>query len=268
MLTRGIRAADRVNTVSPTYATEVTTAGAGCGLEDVLRTKGVSGILNGIDTDAWKPAWNTDNWRAGKARARNALLTGFELGWQPGDIVLGCIARLTHQKGIDLLIDAVENLDRFRLAVLGTGSSELEDRLRTLERNNRGRISVRIAFDERLAKLVNDGADAFVMPSRFEPCGLAQLHAMRCGTVPIVRAVGGLADTVSNRVGFSFETASAQALADAIKRAAKVYRTDPAAWAAKVVAGMERDSSWATAAQAYLDLYEEILDADPRAVEC
>jgi starch synthase len=179
-----------------------------------------------------------------------------------GTLLAGVVARMSWQKGLDLVADVVPALHALgvKLIVLGSGDPALEDRLRYLATAFADTVAVRIGFDAGLARRIYAGADAFLMPSRFEPCGLGQLYAMRYGTPPIVHAVGGLRDTVDDgETGFAFGAADPVALEQAIARAAAVFATDQDAWREMVVAAMRRDSSWAGPARAYVDVYRDAI---------
>ena len=272
LMKAGILLSDRVNTVSPTYAHEVTLdEDLGCGLAGVLRDRGAafSGILNGMDRTAWDPATDrclpanySARAPAGKTACRTALLR--ELGLEDGGPVLVSVGRLAHQKGIDLLLPLVDGLvdEGWRLAVLGTGEPALEQALRGAAAARPGRVAFAPRFDEALSRRFYAGADAFVMPSRFEPCGLAQLYALRYGTPPVVRRTGGLADTVADAagpdgVGFVFDEATPASLGAALARAIEAWR-EPDRWGSLVRRGMDADHGWAAPAAAYEDLYRSL----------
>ena len=276
----GLAFADRITTVSPRYAQEIQTAEFGCGLDGLLRHRAgvLSGILNGIDTTLWNPA--TDPALVGALRCRPPRRQGHttrphcrrELGLaaDPQALLLGLVGRLVEQKGIDLLLEALRRLPAgVQLAVLGSGEADYVDGAARGGRvPRRRRIAFRAGYDESLAHRIQAGADAFLVPSRFEPCGLTQLYALRYGTVPIVRAVGGLADTVvdaspanlaaGRATGIVFKQASAAALAAAIRRALGLYRAGTP-WRQMQRAGMAEDHSWTTAAQAYHALYRDLV---------
>lgn len=271
----GIISSDAVTTVSPSYASEIMTPEFGSGLEGLLssvRWK-ISGILNGIDPDTWNPALDaslpasfnlgdTD----GKADCKRALLSRF--GWiDDGRPVLSFVGRLFYQKGIDLILGALPDLarHRVRLAVIGTGESEYEERLREASRRFKKTLGLSLSYDEDLARLAYGGADMFIMPSAFEPCGLSQLIALRYGTVPVVRATGGLSDTIvdadenSEGYGFVFREFSVAALLEAVQRALQAYRNTPR-WRDLVVRAMRQDFSWTRSAQAYGRLYRSLIE--------
>lgn len=269
-LKAGVAFADAVTTVSPTYAREITTPAHGCGLDGFLRHRArrLLGIVNGIDTHAWNPAtdpvlpahYDAED-LSGKAACRAALARELGIDVAPDELLVGLVSRLTHQKGVDLLAALAPELGALgaRVIVLGSGEGDLEDQLRAQSARPGTRLTARLGFDLSLARRIYAGCDALAMPSRFEPCGLNQLYAMRYGTVPIVRAVGGLRDTVSDpETGFCFEDADENGLRWALGRAARVFRENPDGWRSMVRAGMARDSSWAPSAAAYVALYREI----------
>lgn len=274
LLKAGILASDRVNTVSPTYAREVTTDPAvGCGLEGVLAARGddFSGILNGVDDDVWDPSrdpllaarYDVDD-LAGKDRCRAHLLqlAGLEASPRP---LLGLVGRLVAQKGLDLLVPLLDRLigGGFSLVVLGTGAPAYHAALDEACARHPGRVAFWPEFSEVKAHAIYAGCDVFLMPSRFEPCGLSQLYALRYGTPPLVRRTGGLADTVIDAAepdgnGFVFADDSAEALWDALERARDAL-TDPQAWRALQRRGMAADFSWDVAAAAYQRLYHDLV---------
>jgi starch synthase len=254
----GINYSDEVTTVSPRYAKEVQTAEFGCGLEGVLWKKGVTGILNGIDTSYWNPASDTHLTAhytdlAGKTAARDALIR--ELGLDRHKPILAMVTRLADQKGLDLLLETLPAVVQdWTLVVLGSGEREYMSVLETMRSLNSARVAFSGRFDEALAHRIYAGADAFLMPSQFEPCGLSQLISMRYGTVPIVRRTGGLADTVPESRGYGFEPYTVKALTDTLARARAEFATP--AWTARAVAGMAGEYGWDRAAQAHIELYK------------
>ena len=269
----GLKFADRITTVSPSYAREIATAEFGVGLEGVIRGRGtdVSGILNGIDPTVWDPAADAALARrysaeqpAGKAACKAALQAQFGLGLEPGTPLLGVVSRLTAQKGLDLVLSVLPEILRMggQLVVQGTGESALEAAFRMAADAHPGRVGVLLGYDENGAHRLIAGADMIVVPSRFEPCGLTQMYGLRYGTVPVVRRVGGLADTVRDAVtdaaagnGFVFDAAQPDALRDAIARAFALYR-EAEAWARLMRAGMGENLSWEGPARRYMALYE------------
>ncbi len=272
LLHAGLRTADRVTTVSPTYARELLLPAVAYGLEHAFADLGprLVGVLNGLDLEAFDPAtdaslaagYDADD-LSGKATCRAALSR--ELGLDPRRPLLGVVSRLADQKGIDLLIDALPAvLDQgWNLALLGAGDPVLEAALSAAFAAHPDRLGGRIGYDEGLARRIYAGADALVVPSRFEPCGLAQLIAMRYGTLPVARATGGLLDTIDDgRTGFLFTTAEAPALVAALARA-RLIHDDRARWRGMQAAAMAMRFDWARAAHAYDDLYRELV-ARPR----
>ncbi|HEY4227081.1 MAG TPA: glycogen/starch synthase [Candidatus Limnocylindrales bacterium] len=280
LLRVGIERADLVNTVSPGFATEALTPEMGMGLDGVLRARGdrFFGILNGLDTDLWDPATDASLAapysradRSGKARCRGALLDSLGLDGTDPAPVLAMIGRLDRQKGFDVLAGAAPALLRrgLRLAVLGTGSHEELAPLRAVAASSKGRglIALVERFDRDLARQMYAGADGFVMPSRFEPCGTGQMIALRYGTPPIVRATGGLRDTVidddarpGEGTGFAFNGETAEELAAACSRFADRYEQGGPAWEALLDRGMSVDFDWrSSSAPAYLDAYQRAM---------
>jgi starch synthase len=279
----GLNCADRVTTVSPGYAREIATEEFGCGLQGVIQARagGVTGILNGVDGHVWNPAtdalihahFSAQN-LTGKAQCKAALQHELGLKVNPSIPLFAVVSRLTSQKGLDLVLLALPDLwtgsavDTFQLAVLGNGDLALESAFMAAARAHLGQVAVKLVYDEPLAHRFIAGADALLVPSRFEPCGLTQLYALRYGTVPVVRCVGGLADTVvdatvdaiqaDRATGFMFGPATAQALAVAMLRAVQAYR-NPALWHQLMRRGMAQNFSWEAAAAQYMTLYQDTL---------
>jgi len=278
LLKAGIAYADWVTTVSPTYAREIRTpryGGPFAGLLDQQVAK-LSGILNGVDYRVWDPATDphiaarfsaTD--LSGKSACNGALLEAFGVSGDARGPVFGCVSRLAGQKGIDLIPEALSRaLDSgCRFVLLGRGDVRIEGAIRGLALRFPGRVGARFEFSEPLAHAVEAGADIFLMPSRFEPCGLNQMYSMRYGTPPVVREVGGLADSVvdateasmraGTATGFTFALPDTDELADAIARSLAVFaRADQ--WRALQRTGMREDFSWQRSANRYLDLYESL----------
>ncbi|WP_293374230.1 glycogen synthase GlgA [Nevskia sp.] len=276
MLKAGLVFSDAITTVSPTYAQEIRTPAFGCGFEGLLEhlSPRLSGILNGIDEQFWNPAsdphlvqtYNAGNFRVGKLANRRAIQQ--ELGLAPDDdaVIVGMVGRLTDQKGFDLVLAALPELLKLpiQLAVLGSGDKLLEGALAREALQAPGRIGLKLGFDEGLAHRIEAGADLFLMPSRFEPCGLNQMYSQRYGTVPVVHRTGGLADTVvdatprtlknGTATGVVFEDPDAGGVAWAVTRGVELVR-DPKAALSLIHAGMSRDFGWQTAARQYLALY-------------
>ncbi|WP_242340572.1 MULTISPECIES: glycogen synthase GlgA [Anaeromyxobacter] len=270
----GLVFADALTTVSPTYAREITTPEGGVGLDALLRhrTRDLHGILNGIDVAEWDPA--TDRHLpahysaaelAGKARCKAALQRELGLPERPEIPLVAMVGRLAEQKGLDLVVAALGELlgRELQLALLGSGRRDWEEVFARAARERPERMAARIGFDEGLAHRLEAGADLFLMPSRFEPCGLNQMYSLRYGTVPIVRAVGGLDDTVEDYdgfqrgTGFKFRDYHPQAMLLAVRRALETYR-DGRAFRALRLRGMAQDFSWDRSAQAYESLYRSL----------
>lgn len=272
--------ADRTNTVSPTYAGEIQTPEFGCRLEGFmahLSTLGrLSGILNGIDTDVFDPATDpripanyTVDDLSGKAACREAMISEAGLTISPDKPVFAVISRLSNQKGFDLMVDIAPGLMETGSAfvVLGTGDPWAASELRRLESAYPGQVKFFEKFDTDLAQRLYAGADAFLMPSSFEPCGLGQMFAMRYGTVPIVRSTGGLADTVhEGQNGFTFADRSSGELLEACHRAISAF-DNPESWQNLVKEGMSADFSWDSSSKEYVALYQEALGARAAALQ-
>jgi starch synthase len=277
----GINDADMITTVSPRYAQEIQTPLEGCGMDGVLRRRAgeLVGILNGIDTTLWDPErdphlpapFNVRN-RSGKREAKRTVLTNYGLPHDARTMrrpLIGLISRLVDQKGFDLIAALEAELPRLdaSIVVLGSGETRYEEFWRRLAAAHPDRIGARIGFDEALAHLIEGGADIFLMPSRFEPCGLNQMYSLRYGTVPVVRAVGGLADTVRETddgpdrpaTGFVFTEYSPAALLDAIGRALTAFADRPR-WRALQAAGMREDHSWDRSAREYVTIYGQAME--------
>lgn len=279
-LKAGLEAADAITTVSPTYAGEILRPDFGMGLEGLIRARAgrVHGIVNGIDPAVWNPA--TDPALAetydrtslpGRAANKRALEAAFAL--EPDDGPLFCVvSRLTWQKGMDVLADTVDALvaGGGRLALLGSGDAWLEHAFRQAAERHPGRVGVRIGYDEALSHLMQGGADAILIPSRFEPCGLTQLYGLAYGCVPVVARTGGLADTVIHAnaaaldarvaTGIQFDAVTHESLAHAIALAIQLF-AEPDRWASLQRAGMAADFSWDTSGRRYAQLYRELLSA-------
>jgi starch synthase len=275
----GLVYADRINAVSRGYAREIQTPEFGCGLDGLLsrRQAALSGIVNGIDTEAWDPARdpllvkNYDQDRLEDKQANKAALQDeLELPQHSGVALIGMISRLVEQKGIDLLLDALPGLIELpvQIVLLGAGQPEYEQALLDRSRREPTKIRVHIGHDEALAHRIEAGADMFLMPSRFEPCGLNQMYSQRYGTVPIVRRTGGLQDTVVDTSpetlaagtanGVMFDEATGPALVAAVQRAL-ASRKDKRLWRQLRLNGMRQDFSWQRSAREYLALYTQAL---------
>ena len=279
MFKGGLAFADRITTVSATYAREIQTASFGEGLDSHLRyhSPKLVGIVNGIDTDIWNPAsdallaepYSADNFLEKKILNKRALQQKTGLLEDDGKMVLGLVSRLTDQKGLDL-IDAIfpKLMDgNTQFVVLGTGDSRYENAFRYYAGKYKGFVSANIAYNESVAHSIYAGADAFLVPSLFEPCGLTQLIAMRYGSVPIVRETGGLKDTVqpydasaNTGNGFTFTDYRADGLLDAVNAAKTLFFTDRWHWDEMVGRDMRKDVSWDQSAVQYMDLYASLAE--------
>jgi len=278
-LKSGLMFSRMITTVSPRYAREIQTPEYGFGFDGILRYRrdDVVGILNGIDYDQWDPTRDSNipepydaNNTAGKQAAKRAVLDKYGLRTDEAAMarpLVGLISRLVDQKGFDLIAEIADQLAQLdaSFVLLGTGERRYEDFWLGLAARHPDRIGVKIGFDEPLAHLIEGGADLFLMPSRFEPSGLNQMFSMRYGTVPVVRAVGGLDDTVLNYnprtgegTGFSFQDYTAQALLNTLRWALDVFR-DRATWQRIQREGMTQDFSWDASARQYVKVYERAL---------
>jgi starch synthase len=271
----GLIFADYLTTVSRRYAKEIQTPEYGCGLEGVIRNRAdrLGGILNGVDYSLWSPEadpfiaqkYSAQNFEGKKVCKKN-LLESFRLPVEDlGRPLIGIVSRFADQKGFDLISQIAGELMKEDLAVvaLGTGQPEHEQLFRELAEEYPTRVGVKVGFDNALAHKIEAGSDMFLMPSRYEPCGLNQIYSLRYGTVPLVRATGGLDDTVENfdmrtkqGTGFKFEPYAGGALLECIRAALKAYR-DRQAWRALQTNGMAKDFSWKISAAAYVTLYEQ-----------
>jgi starch synthase len=265
----GIVWADAITTVSPTYAREIQTPAFGFGLEGVLsaRADKLTGILNGVDYDEWDPAidallparYSADQ-LSGKLECKRALLQEMGLPYVTeedlGRPLIGIVSRFAPQKGMELVLELGPWLDAqdVALVALGSGDADLETAFRALAVTHPDRFAVRLGYDNGLAHRIEAGSDLFLMPSRYEPCGLNQIYSLRYGTVPVVRATGGLDDTVDESTGFKFRDATALALAGVLREALAAYRSRET-WVARMRRGMAKDFSWNASAKKYRDLY-------------
>jgi starch synthase len=282
-LKAGIVGSDRITTVSPRYAREILTPEFGHGLDGALRQHRdrLAGILNGVDYADWNPASDphiecryTPRDLSGKSACKSDLLSRFGLGGRPEFPLIGMVTRLAEQKGLDLLVEAASDIMRIgvRMVILGRGDDRYENAVKSLARRFPERIAVRLDFDPVLAHKIEAGADLFLMPSRFEPCGLNQMYSLKYGTIPIVHAVGGLDDTIKDfdpqtgkGNGFKFGKYSAPALVREVRRAAGLFRRRDQ-WERLIKNAMRADFSWAKAARRYLRLYEHALSSPPAAL--
>jgi len=270
LLKGGIVFADKLNTVSPTYAKEIQTKEFGCGLEEPLshRSADIVGILNGCEYERWNPRddelipanYDVDD-LSGKAVCKEELQKLSEFDVSPEVPLIGIVSRLAEQKGFDILEGALQRIFDIgaQLVVLGTGDKSYEEMLLAAQQRNPKSIRVFIKFDERLAHIIEAGADMFLMPSRYEPCGLNQMYSMRYGTIPVVRRTGGLADTVKDAAeedgtGFVFNDYTPDALFGAVKRAVLAFK-DPARWRRIVENAMKERFLWEDSIKRYIELY-------------
>jgi starch synthase len=275
LLKAGIVYADGISTVSPTYAREIQTPALGAGLDGVVRGRRDRcwGILNGVDDDVWNPerdplipqCYGPGGWD-GKAACKARLQEDVRLPVRSEVPLIGMITRLADQKGIDLVAQAMDHLMRLevQLVILGSGDRSYETLLREVAARHPGRLALLVKFDNALAHRIEAGADMFLMPSRYEPCGLNQMYSLKYGTVPIARRTGGLADTVvdatpsataaGTATGVVFEPYTAAALVEAVERALARY-ADRTAWHRLMLNGMRQDFSWDRAAQEYVRIY-------------
>ncbi len=280
LLKGGLVFSDGINTVSRGYAREIQTEEYGFGLDGLLRHRSLvlSGILNGVDYSQWSPAADpfiaapfTPQDLSGKRKCKQALLAAYGLPVAKllDRPLLGIVSRLTAQKGADLIEEAVAELlaEDLALVVLGAGDAHYEELFRRLAAEHPEKIAVRIAYDNAIAHQIEAGADIFLMPSRYEPCGLNQIYSLKYGTVPVVRATGGLDDTVENfdpttgqGTGFKFTEYTGAAMMQAIRAALAAYRS-PAAWQQLLRNGMAQDFSWDASAAHYVTLYEGLVAA-------
>ena len=281
LLKTGISFADQITTVSPTYAQEVCTADGGEGLDSLLsyRSDDLAGILNGIDTSIWDPesdphlpaSYSAHNIDLGKGICKSGLQKRMGLPQRDRVPLFGMVSRMSDQKGFDLIEECASRLlfDDIQIVFLGTGDPRYEDYLQHLAHEHPSKVAVYIGFDEGLAHQIEAGADGFLMPSRFEPCGLNQMYSLRYGTLPIVRRIGGLADSVVNvepetlragvATGFVFDDYTSPQLVETIERAVELYR-QPHVWQQVMKTGMSTDWSWKNSARYYVETYRRALE--------
>ena len=282
LMKTGIVFADSVNTVSPRYAQEIQTTPLGCGLEGVLyhRRNTLTGIINGVDYHQWSPAtdahldanYDEHSWIEGKRQCKRALQQELGLPENASAPMIGLVGRLADQKGFDLVAPVIRKWvasSDAQWVVLGTGEPQYHTLFADLSAEYPGKVAARLEFSDRLAHRIEAGSDIFLMPSRYEPCGLNQLYSLKYGTVPVVHHTGGLADTIRDNQGdpfvdgqvngFSFDRYDAMELDETLARACHVYRQDPARWQQLVKNGMAQDWSWAESARKYAELYESTI---------
>ena len=277
----GLVYADRLTTVSPEYAREITTPEYGCGMEGLLRTRSdrLSGILNGVDYRIWDPRHDPmidhHYWIPGiEDKKINKRYLQRVLGLKDDDssVLLAHVSRLAWQKGIDLVIEGLPDLladKHVQLVILGAGEAHYEEALRAAAQGMPDRMSVKTAYDEVLAHRIQAGADIMLMPSRFEPCGLTQLYSLRYGTLPVVRNTGGLADTIidtnvgtlrdNTATGFQFLRAELAEYMAATRRAISLHRSSPEIWKRIMVTAMSQEFGWARSGEQYLSVYDTAL---------
>jgi starch synthase len=272
----GLMFADAITTVSEKYAEEIRSADEfGCGLQDILerRKRDLTGILNGVDYAVWDPSIDTLIPQRYDSRSpdlkienKRALLQHLGLPFDPAVPVIGIISRLADQKGFDLIGQAMDDLmkQHIQLVVLGTGEKKYHDLFEKAARKHPTKVGVALRFDEEMAHLIEAGSDMFLMPSRYEPCGLNQIYSLRYGTVPIVRATGGLDDTITefhastgNGTGFKFTRYDSSEMLKAVHRAVGVF-AEPAAWRKLMKNGMAQDFSWEASAKKYIHVYRSL----------
>jgi starch synthase len=268
-LKAGIVFSDAINTVSRKYADEIQTPEFGFGLDGLLRERRqvLSGILNGVDYARWSPegdpylaaAYSPEN-LAGKRECKRALLSEVGLPERMIDRpLLGIVSRFATQKGFDLIGEVAANIfeQDVCLVALGNGEARYEDLFRSLQQHFPDKVAVLFGFNDAMAHRIEAGADIFLMPSRYEPCGLNQIYSLKYGTVPVVRATGGLDDTIDESTGFKFADYNGSAFLAAVRDACRAWEDHPA-WTARMVRGMRRDFSWGPSARAYSELYERL----------
>ncbi|MBI5588627.1 MAG: glycogen synthase, partial [Deltaproteobacteria bacterium] len=281
-LKSGLVYSDVITTVSETYSREIQTPEHGWGLEGVLKNRkdDLYGILNGVDYNEWDPGadlliperYSIDD-LTGKAACKKELLKEFGLKLKNGTPLIGIVSRLAGQKGFDILSEAMPELMRLNLGmvIIGMGDRKYRVLIEELAKRYSKKLSVKIVFDKRLSHLVEAGSDIFLMPSKYEPCGLNQIYSLKYGTVPVVRATGGLDDTVKEfrdgeGNGFKFRDYTAEALVGKVREALSVFKDRPA-WETLMRNGMKEDLSWENSAASYIGLYERCLKAKQQSLK-
>jgi starch synthase len=273
----GILYSDAISTVSKKYAEEILTPEFGCGLDDLLRKRkeDLYGILNGVDYSNWDPKtdklipinYDIDTLQ-NKRRCKIELLKRMKINLSPDVPLFGSVGRLAEQKGVDIIIGSIEEIveSGAGFVLLGAGEERYENMLKDIAGENKGKIGISVAFDNKLAHMIEAGCDMFVMPSRYEPCGLNQMYSLRYGTVPVVRATGGLDDTIidysenpAKGNGFKFEKAKRENFLDAVNRAIKVFRNKKELLKLQK-RGMESDFSWRNSVKEYINLYRKMIE--------
>jgi len=282
LLKTGIVFADAVSTVSPTYAVEITQPELGCGLDSILAGRGENlvGIVNGVDTQTWDPSsdlhlpqnFSVENWESGKAANKRQLQADLGMEQNPDVPVIGIVSRIADQKGWDLIIPLLElwaEQRHLQWAILGTGDPKHESKLRELADRYPNKMGVMLTFDEKVAHRIEAGCDIFLMPSRYEPCGLNQLYSLRYGSVPVVHSTGGLRDTVIDATneslqagranGFRFDEYSLESMQAALQNALDAFAYNRDRWKQIVQTGMQEDWSWDGSARKYIELFNKTL---------
>lgn len=281
LMKTGLTFADGLTTVSPTYAEEIQSDPLGCGLEGVLQSRRdvLSGIVNGVNYAEWDPAtdnhipykYSFANWQSGKGACKAALQSELGLPNAPRTPLIGLVGRMAEQKGWDLVAELMHRWVRdvdVQWAILGTGEPQYQDLIQWLARDYPHRVGLKLDFNEGLSHRIEAGSDIFLMPSRYEPCGLNQLYSLKYGTVPVVRATGGLKDTVvdatddnlwnQQATGYAFENYSTAEMEAALGRALHAYHHIPERWQQLVETGMQQDWSWRHSAEQYVSTYEQV----------
>jgi len=275
----GILYADQVTTVSPTYAKEIQTREFGAGLEGVLKTRAnnLTGILNGVDYEAWNPEsdkliptnFSVDD-LDGKIECRRVMLKEMGLPANAEGPVIGMVTRLAEQKGLDIIASSIKDIAKLNcsLVILGTGDPVYHDLLEKAAKKYPENVAVKLTFSNELAHLIEAGSDIFAMPSKYEPCGLNQMYSLKYGTVPLVSKTGGLKDTIVNATtttvkngkatGFVMNSISPRSFVTALKKAVEMYRANPDDWTSLMLNGMKKDFSWNTQATAYMSMYKKL----------
>ena len=270
---QGIVGSDFVNTVSEKYAQEIQTPEYGEGLEEILKARGsrLTGVLNGISYEIFNPKndqfilnkYTTVDWQKGKSENKRMLQEELGLDINPDRPLLGLVSRLAHQKGLDLVAEGVREIIEmgYQVVLLGTGDPFIETKFKEYNESDlKGNIRALITFSEETARRIYASSDMFLVPSRFEPCGLTQMIAMKYGAVPVVRATGGLYDTVkNNQTGFTYDHLSTEAMLEALRNALNLYVNDKNRWQKMVAACMLEDFSWKESAKKYIHLYNKVL---------
>ena len=290
LMKTGLIFANHLSTVSSRYAEEIQTPEFGCGMDGVLaeRSGRLSGIINGIDETEWNPetdkyipqTYSVASWQTGKPVCKSVLQKQFNLPVRDDVPVIGMVGRLADQKGWNLIVELIDSwlqTQDVQWAILGTGEDRFHQAIQELQARAPEKVGARLEFSNKLAHLVEAGADMFLMPSQYEPCGLNQLYSLKYGTVPIVFETGGLADTITHSDrqavddgianGFSFCEYDLESLQAAVRAALSMYRDDRESWKKVVECGMNQDWSWKKSASKYIELYQSLIDSADSAKE-